>query len=186
MNVTAALEAILVVAAEPVPTEHLATFVERPVAEVETLLTDLAAEYRGESGGRARGFELRCGARGWRLYSSNTYADIVAEFVRDGASAKLSQAALETLAVIAYRGPVTRGQVSAIRGVSVDGVVRTLTARNLIAATGEDPVTGATLFSTTSEFLDRLGIGSRDELPPLAPHLPGVEALADTEILDFA
>ncbi|WP_159797348.1 SMC-Scp complex subunit ScpB [Puerhibacterium puerhi] len=175
----AALEALLMVAEGPVPTERLAAVVGLPVAEVRGLLDDLAAEYRGETGGRPRGFELREGAAGWRVYSSRAHHDVVARLVRDGQTSRLSQAALETLAVIAYRQPVTRGQVSAVRGVNVDGVVRTLLARGLVAEVGQDPLTGAALFGTTGEFLDRMGWTSLDELPPLAPHLPGLDALEE-------
>ncbi|HWV79406.1 MAG TPA: SMC-Scp complex subunit ScpB [Isoptericola sp.] len=178
-GLAAALEAVLMVAESPVPVERLAAGVARTVPEVVAVLEELAAEYRGETGGRPRGFELREGAAGWRVYSARAQADVVAAFVLEGQSSRLSQAALETLAVIAYRQPVTRGQVSAVRGVSVDGVVRTLLARGLIAETGQDPMTGAVLFGTTGEFLDRMGWSSLEELPPLAPHLPDVgEAIA--------
>jgi segregation and condensation protein B len=175
----AALEALLMVAEGPVPVERLAAVVGLPADEVRALLADLAAEYRGETGGRPRGFELREGAAGWRIWSARAQHDVVARLVRDGQTSRLSQAALETLAVIAYRQPVTRGQVSAIRGVNVDGVVRTLLARGLVAETGHDPLTGAALFGTTGEFLDRMGWTSLDELPPLAPHLPGLDALEE-------
>ena len=174
----AALEAVLMVAETPVPVERLAAALDMPVPEVSALLEDLAAEYRGDEGGRPRGFELRGGAQGWRFYSARAHADVVGRLVLEGQSSRLSQAALETLAVIAYRQPVTRGQVSAVRGVNVDGVVRTLLARGLIAETGQDPLSGAALFGTTGEFLDRMGWQSLDELPPLAPHLPGVEDVA--------
>jgi segregation and condensation protein B len=174
----AALEAVLMVAESPVPVERLAAAVDLPVPEARALLEELAAEYRGDDGGRPRGFELREGAGGWRVYSARAHADVVGRFVLEGQSARLSQAALETLAVIAYRQPVTRGQVSAVRGVNVDGVVRTLLARGLVAEIGQDPMTGAVLFGTTAEFLDRMGWTSLDELPPLAPHLPGVEEAA--------
>lgn len=174
----AALEAILMVAESPVPTERLAAAVERPTAVVEECLAGLVEETTGAAGGRPRGFELRRGADGWRVYSAPAHADVVARFVLEGQSSRLSQAALETLAVIAYRQPVSRGQVSAVRGVNVDGVVRTLLARGLIAEMGQDPSSGAVLFGTTGEFLDRMGWTSLSELPPLSPHLPGVEAVA--------
>jgi segregation and condensation protein B len=170
-KLAATLEALLIVADAPVPTERLAAVVERPAVEVTDALTSLAAGYVDVG----RGFELRQGAQGWRLYSAPEFDDVIARFVLDGASARLSQAALETLAVIAYRQPVSRGAVSAVRGVNVDGVVRTLLARNLIAEVGTDPASGATLFGTTPEFLDRLGLTTLDALPPLAPHLPGAE-----------
>ncbi|PRZ03493.1 segregation and condensation protein B [Isoptericola sp. CG 20/1183] len=175
----AALESILMVAEAPVEVERLAAAVGRPTAEVADALERLAGEYRGETGPRPRGFELRRGAQGWRVYSSREHAEVVSRFVLEGQSSRLSQAALETLAVVAYRQPVTRGQVSAVRGVNVDGVVRTLLARGLVAEVGQDPLSGAVLFGTTAEFLDRMGWSSLDELPPLAPHLPGVEAVGD-------
>ena len=175
----AALESILMVAEAPVEAERLAVAVGRPTAEVAGVLERLAAEYRGEAGQRPRGFDLRRGAGGWRVYSAREHADVVSRFVLEGQSSRLSQAALETLAVIAYRQPVTRGQVSAVRGVNVDGVVRTLLARGLVAEVGQDPLSGAVLFGTTAEFLDRMGWSSLDDLPPLAPHLPGVEAVGD-------
>ncbi len=175
-GLAAALEAVLMVADAPVSVERLAAIVERPVADVAAHLEDLAAEYAGRDG-RPRGFVLREGAQGWRIYSAPEHADVVARLVLEGQSARLSQAALETLAVIAYRQPVTRGQVSAVRGVNVDGVVRTLLARGLVAEVGQDPLGGAVLFGTTAEFLDKMGWASLDELPPIAPHLPGIDAL---------
>ena len=173
----ATLEAVLMVADEPVPAVRLASVLALPVAEVERLLADLADEYAGRTGGRPRGFELRAAAGGWRIYSAPAYADVVGRFVLDGQSARLTQAALETLAVIAYRQPVTRGQVSAVRGVNVDSVVRTLTARGLVADVGTEPSSGALLYATTGYFLERMGLSSLDELPPLAPYLPDIDAL---------
>ncbi|AEE46008.1 SMC-Scp complex subunit ScpB [Cellulomonas fimi] len=173
----AALEAVLMVADEPVPAVRLAAVLALPVSRVEELLAELAAEYRGERGGRQRGFELRRAGEGWRIYSGPAYADVVGRFVLDGQTARLTQAALETLAVVAYRQPVTRGQVSAVRGVNVDGVVRTLTARGLVAEVGTDPTSGAVLYATTGYFLERMGVSSLDELPPLAPYLPDIDAL---------
>ena len=173
----AALEAVLMVADEPIPAIRLASVLALPTDRVADLLADLAADYRGERGGRARGFELRQVGDGWRIYSAPVYADVVGRFVLDGQSARLTQAALETLAVIAYRQPVTRGQVSAVRGVNVDGVVRTLTARGLVAETGTDPSSGALLYETTGYFLERMGLSSLDHLPPLAPYLPDIDVL---------
>jgi len=173
----AALEAVLMVADEPVPTVRLASVLALPTERVEQLLGELVADYRGEAGGRARGFELRAVGDGWRIYSAPVYADVVGRFVLDGQSARLTQAALETLAVIAYRQPVTRGQVSAVRGVNVDGVVRTLTARGLVVETGTDPSSGALLYETTGYFLERMGLSSLDQLPPLAPYLPDIDVL---------
>ncbi|MBT0995077.1 SMC-Scp complex subunit ScpB [Cellulomonas sp. DKR-3] len=173
----AALEAVLMVADEPVPAVRLAAVLALPTDRVEELLEQLAAEYRGEGEGRARGFELRRAGEGWRIYSAPAYADVVGRFVLDGQTARLTQAALETLAVIAYRQPVTRGQVSGVRGVNVDGVVRTLTARGLITEVGTEPTSGALLYGTTGYFLERMGLSTLDELPPLAPYLPEIDAL---------
>lgn len=172
----AALEAVLMVVDEPVPAVRLATVLGLPTAEVEEMLHELAADYRGQDGGRPRGFELREVGGGWRIYSAPAYADVVSRFVLDGQTARLTHAALETLAVIAYRQPVTRGQVSAVRGVNVDSVVRTLVARGLVTEVGTEP-SGAVLYGTTSYFLERMGLTSLDELPPLAPYLPDIEHL---------
>ena len=169
----ALLEAVLLVTDEPVPATVLAQVVERPTAEVEQVLAALAAEYTAQG----RGFELRSVAGGWRLYTRAECAPWVERFVVDGQQARLTQAALETLAVIAYRQPVTRARVSAVRGVNVDGVVRTLVARGLIAEAGQDPDSAGTLYRTTPLLLERLGLGSLDELPALAPLLPELSEL---------
>ncbi|CED92194.1 SMC-Scp complex subunit ScpB [Actinomyces succiniciruminis] len=181
----AAVEAVLVVADEPVTAAALAAALGREETDVEALLESLAAEYAGEApspdrGVRARGFVLRRAAGGWRLASAPRFSDLVERFVIGGATARLSQAALETLAVIAYRQPVTRGRIAAIRGVNVDGVVRTLHARGLIEEAGSEP-SGAILYRTTGEFLEYLGLDSLDDLPPLAPYLPDTSALGDIE-----
>jgi segregation and condensation protein B len=173
----AAVEAVLMVADEPVPAVQLATVLGLPTDQVEQILAGLAAEYRGADGGRPRGFELRNVAEGWRFYSAAAHADVVGRFVLDGQTARLTQAALETLAVIAYRQPVTRGQVSAVRGVNVDSVVRTLAARGLVTELGTEP-SGAVQYGTTSYFLERLGMTSLDELPPLAPYLPDLDTMS--------
>ena len=172
----AAIEAVLMVADEPVPSVQIATVLGMPTGDVEALLEELAAEYRGGDG-RPRGFELRNVAGGWRFYSAPAHADVVGRFVLDGQTARLTQAALETLAVIAYRQPVTRGQVSAVRGVNVDSVVRTLAARGLVAELGTEP-SGAVLYGTTPYFLERMGMTSLDELPPLAPYLPDLDTMS--------
>ena len=172
---TAVLEAVLLVTDEPVPATTLAQVAERPTAEVEQALQALADEY-AEAG---RGFALRLVAGGWRLYTRADCAAYVERFVLDGQQARLTQAALETLAVIAYRQPVTRARVSAVRGVNVDGVVRTLLARGLIAEAGQDPDSAGTLYRTTPMFLERLGLQSLDDLPPLAPLLPELSELDD-------
>lgn len=179
-GVPAALEAILMVADEPVPLDRLAAALAVPPARVLEALTDLAAGYEG------RGFALREVGRGWRFYSHPDYADVVADFVRDGQTARLTQAALETLAVIAYRQPVSRGRIAGIRGVNVDSVVRTLLTRGLVRETGTDSETGAVLYATTDFFLERLGLRSLDELPPLAPYLPEVDALGALDQIDAA
>ncbi|WP_142113405.1 SMC-Scp complex subunit ScpB [Rarobacter incanus] len=173
----AALEAILMVVDQPITARELAALTRRPLGQVTAQLASLAAEYEGKGGARPRGFALREVAGGWRIYSAAPFADVVAKFVLDGQSARLTQAALETLAIVAYRQPVTRGQISAIRGVNVDGVVRTLTTRGLIAELGSDEGSGALLYGTTAYFLERMGMSTLDELPPLAPHLPEFDAL---------
>ena len=163
-----ALEAILMVADEPLDEVALATVVGYPVAEVGQALAALAEEYDAQG----RGFELRNVAGGWRFYTRDDYAAVVERFVLDGQQARLTQAALETLAVVAYKQPVSRARVSAIRGVNVDGVMRTLVTRGLVEEAGADAETGAHLYRTTSYFLERIGITSLDELPELAPFLP--------------
>ena len=167
----AALEAVLLVTDEPVPAMTLAQVTERPTEEVERTLRQLAEDYVAAG----RGFELRNVAGGWRLYTRPDCAPYVERFVLDGQSARLTQAALETLAVIAYRQPVTRSRVSAVRGVNVDGVVRTLLARGLITESGQDDDTGGILYRTTPLLLERLGLQSLDDLPSLAPLLPDLE-----------
>lgn len=171
----AVLEAVLLVTDEPVPSVTLAQVVERPTHEVEAVLSSLAAEYLAHG----RGFELRQVAGGWRLYTRADCAPYVERFVLDGQQARLTQAALETLAVIAYRQPVTRQRVSAVRGVNVDGVVRTLLARGLVTEAGTDEDTGATRYRTTTYFLERLGLQSLEELPSLAPLLPDLDDVFD-------
>ncbi len=168
-----ALEAVLMVVDEPVPELALAQVVERPTDEVAGVLADLAKEY-AEQG---RGFELRRVAGGWRFYTRADCATVVERFVRDGQQARLTQAALETLAVVAYRQPVARARVAAVRGVNVDGVMRTLVSRGLIEEAGTDRESGAILYRTTTLFLERMGLDSLDDLPALAPHLPDLAAV---------
>src|SRR6476659_9828534 len=167
------LEALLMIADQPLDETTLATAVGHPVAGVTGALTELAAEY-AEQG---RGFELRNVAGGWRYYTREEYAPVVEAFVLDGQQARLTQAALETLAVVAYRQPVPRARIAAIRGVNVDGVVRTLVNRGLIEEAGTEPDSQALLYRTTALFLERLGLASVDELPSLAPFLPDLESL---------
>lgn len=176
----AAAEAVLVVADGPVTCAALAEALGVGETRAGELLESLAAEYAGDGDGPARGFVLRRAAGGWRLASAPAFHDLVERFVIGGATSRLSQAALETLAVIAYRQPVTRGRIAAIRGVSVDGVVRTLCARGLIEEAGAEPG-GALLYRTTDEFLEYLGLDSLDDLPPLAPYLPEASALGEIE-----
>jgi segregation and condensation protein B len=170
-----ALEAILMVVDEPVRDVTLAQVTERPTDEVAAALRGLAAEYDDQN----RGFELREVAGGWRFYTRASASAYVEKFVLDGQQARLTQAALETLAVVAYRQPVSRQRVSAVRGVNVDGVMRTLLARGLVEEAGHDGEGGSTLYRTSSYFLERLGLRSVDELPELAPFLPDMDALDD-------
>jgi segregation and condensation protein B len=172
-NVAGALEALLLLAAEPVTEFELAQAVGVPESVVAETLAELVAFYE-ETG---RGFELRQVAGGWRYYTREEHADLIIRYVTEGQQSKLSQAALETLAVVAYTQPISRGRVSAVRGVNVDGVMRTLLARGLIEEAGHDSESGALLFATTSYFLERMGLQSLDDLPPLAPQLPEVEEL---------
>lgn len=175
----AAVEAVLMVTEEPVTAAELAAALKLSEHQVVALLDEIRLDADGESGGRQRGYELREVAGGYRFYSRLAYADQVSAFILGGQTARLSQAALETLAIIAYRQPVARSQVAAIRGVNVDGVVRTLVHRGLVDTAGTDPVTGATLYTTTPVFLEKLGISSVEELPQLSPHLPGVDAVEE-------
>ncbi len=167
------LEALLMVVDEPVEEVLLAQVTERPIAEVSAALTSLAQEY-ADAG---RGFDLRNIAGGWRFYSRAEFAPWVERFVLEGQTAKLTQAALETLAVVAYRQPITRARISAIRGVNVESVLRTLVSRELVAETGQEEATGAILYTTTPYFLERMGLSSLEQLPEIAPHLPELSAL---------
>jgi segregation and condensation protein B len=169
------LESILIVVDQPVGAAELAQVTEQPTAEVSRLLGELADDYAAAD----RGFVLREVAGGWRLFSSPSCSSYVERFVLEGQQARLTQAALETLAVVAYRQPVGRTAISGIRGVNVDGVVRTLLARGLIEEAGQES-SGATLYVTTPYFLSRLGLRSLDELPSLAPYLPtDIDSLSD-------
>jgi segregation and condensation protein B len=171
----ASLEAILLVVDEPVAEVMLAQVLERPREEITREIAGLAASYQAEG----RGFELREVAGGWRFYTREECAPVVERFVRDGQEVRLTQAALETLAVVAYRQPVSRARVSAVRGVNCDGVMRTLTLRGLVEEAGTEHETGAILYRTTSYFLERLGLASLADLPELAPFLP--DQIEDTE-----
>jgi segregation and condensation protein B len=163
-----ALEAVLMVADQPLDHLTLASAVGYPPGRVTEALQSLAEEYTEQG----RGFDLRNVAGGWRFYTREEYAAVVERFVLDGQQARLTQAALETLAVVAYKQPVSRARVSAIRGVNVDGVIRTLVTRGLVEEAGTDRETTAVLYRTTSHFLERIGVTSLDDLPELAPFLP--------------
>ncbi|MEI5675070.1 MULTISPECIES: SMC-Scp complex subunit ScpB [unclassified Nocardioides] len=169
------------VADQPLDVASLASAVGYPVDDVTAALAALAAEY-DEQG---RGFELRHVAGGWRFYTREKYAVVVEAFVLEGQQARLTQAALETLAVVAYKQPVSRARVSAIRGVNVDGVMRTLLTRGLVEEAGQDGETGANLYRTTRYFLERIGVTSLDELPELAPYLPDMDDLEE-ELAEMA
>jgi segregation and condensation protein B len=170
------LEAVLLVADEPVPAAAMAEATGQPRALVSELLVELAGEYARDG----RGFVLRAVAGGWRLYTHPGTHAAVETYVRAGQHSRLTRAALETLAVVAYRQPVTRHQVAAVRGVNVDGVFRTLLARGLIREVGRDDGPGqAVLYGTTAAFLEQLGLNTLDQLPPLKDYLPEGVDLAD-------
>jgi segregation and condensation protein B len=173
LELNRSLEAILMVVDEPVSELILAQITETPTEMVISALQELAHDYE-ESG---RGFELRQISGGWRFYSHPDLSPIVEKFVLDGQQSRLTQAALETLAVIAYRQPVSRARVSAIRGVNVEAVMKTLVTRGLVEESGIEHETGAILYSTTSFFLEKLGLNNVNDLPALAPFLPDVDAL---------
>ncbi|WP_193510195.1 SMC-Scp complex subunit ScpB [Cryobacterium sp. BB736] len=166
-----ALEAILMVADEPQSIVGLATGLGAPVAAVRHTIEQLVADYDGEDGGIRRGFELREVGGGWRIYVRPEHDTVVRDFVSTQNPSRLSQAALETLAVIAYKQPISRGQVASIRAVNVDSVVRTLLGRGLITEAFTDPETGAIHYETTDLLLQQLGINSLDELPHISPLL---------------
>jgi segregation and condensation protein B len=165
------LEAILMVADEPQSLIHLATAVDRPLKEVAAAVQRLVADFDGVSGGIRRGFELREVAGGWRIYVRPEHDPVVADFVLTQNPSRLSQAALETLAVIAYKQPISRGSIASIRAVNVDSVVRTLLGRGLITEAFTDAETGAINYATTDLLLTQLGINSLDELPHISPLL---------------
>jgi segregation and condensation protein B len=170
-----ALESILLVVDSPIAEEQLAGVLDQSVKRVTAALHRLAARYTEQGSG----IDLRRIGDGWRFYTRDRFAPFVEKLLLDGQRAKLTRAALETLAVIAYRQPVTRARIAAVRGVNVDGVIRTLVARGLIAETGTDSDTGGILYRTTELFLERLGLSSLGDLPPIAPLLPEVDAIDD-------
>ena len=168
-----ALEAVLMVTEEPIDEARFAAALGLPIDEVARHLAELALGYSAEE----RGFELRRVAGGWRIYSRSDYVEVVQRFLLDGQTSKLSQAALETLAIVAYRQPVSRVRVGGIRGVNVDAVMRTLVSRNLVEEAGQDHESGAVLYRTTDYFLQRVGLTSLAELPELAPYLPDADVI---------
>jgi segregation and condensation protein B len=171
----AGLEALLLVTDSPASEEVLAGALDQPVARVQAALRRLSDGYTGDG----RGIDLRRVGDGWRFYTRDIHAPFVERLLLDGQRAKLTRAALETLAVVAYRQPVTRSRVAAVRGVNVDGVMRTLLARGLVEEAGSDPETQGVLYRTTELFLERLGLSSLEDLPPIAPLLPDVDAIDD-------
>lgn len=177
-SLAAAIEALLLIADEPMSAEDLGTILVTPPDAITETVERLQADY-SESG---RGFTIRREAAGWRFVTAADCSDLVTRYVKEGQNARLSQAALETLAVVAYRQPVSRGRVSAIRAVNVDGVMKTLMNRGLITEVGHDEESGAVLYATTEYFLQRLGIASLDELPPVADYLPDIADLDSPEL----
>ncbi|MGA8987659.1 SMC-Scp complex subunit ScpB [Aeromicrobium sp.] len=180
LDIRPALEAVLMVADQPLDHLTLAQAVGHPPTDVEQTLVELASEYTDQG----RGFELRNIAGGWRFFTREEFAGAVERFILDGQQARLTQAALETMAVVAYRQPISRSRISAIRGVNVDGVVRTLVTRGLIEEDGIDAESGAILYRTTSYFLERMGLGDLSELPDIAGHLPELQDMDDEGLVD--
>ena len=171
LDLERAVEAILMVADEPIALVSLATALNRPVPAVRQSIERLVADYDGEDGGVRRGFELREVGGGWRIYTRTDYDDAVREFVLTQTPTRLGPAALETLAVIAYKQPISRGSIASIRAVNVDSVVRTLLGRGLVTEAFTDSETGAIHYETTDLLLTQLGINSLDELPHISPLL---------------
>lgn len=174
-ELTGTLEALLLVVDTPISTAALAAVIDQPADRVGQALTHLSAALAE----RASGIDLRENTDGWRMYTRAQYAPYVEKLLLDGARSKLTRAALETLAVVAYRQPVTRSRVSAVRGVNVDAVMRTLLMRGLITEAGTDEESGAVMFATTELFLERLGLTSLSELPDIAPLLPDMDVIDD-------
>lgn len=177
-SLAAAVEALLLIADDPMTAEDLGTVLDTPPDEITDTVEQLQSHYATTG----RGFTIRRETGGWRFVTAADCSDLVSRFVKEGQNARLSQAALETLAVVAYRQPVSRGRVSAIRAVNVDGVMKTLMNRGLITEVGHDEDSGAVLYATTEYFLQRLGISSLDELPPVADYLPDLADLDSPEL----
>ena len=178
-DLRSAVEAIVMITDAPLSIINLATALESPVNEVRDAISSLVADYDGVDGSTPRGFELREVGGGWRIYVRADYDWAVKSFVANENPTKLSQAALETLAVIAYKQPISRGQVASIRAVNVDSVVRTLHSRGLIVELYTDSETGAIHYGTAPLLLEVLGINSLDELPLISPYLPGANSNFD-------
>ena len=173
-----AIEAVVLVAHDPVPPELLAQLLERSVTDVERWCHELAADYEAQE----RGFELVRVAGGYRFQTHPDLTPYVERFLLNDQRARLSAAALETLAIVAYKQPISRAQIAAIRGVDPDGVLRTLHGRGYIDCVGRDPGPGqAVLYGTTTSFLERLGLDSLDDLPPIADHIPGADVVEALE-----
>lgn len=181
-NLQAAVEAILMITDVPLSLVALATALERPVNEVREAVVSLQSDYNGETGGPVRGFQLREIGGGWRIFVRQDYDWAVRMFIANENPTKLSQAALETLAVIAYKQPISRGQVASIRAVNVDSVVKTLLSRGLISELYTDSETGAINYGTTPLLLELLGINSLEELPLISPYLPDANTNFDAEL----
>ncbi|MBJ7341388.1 SMC-Scp complex subunit ScpB [Mycolicibacterium sp.] len=171
----AILESLLLVVDTPVTVDALAAAVDQPAYRVAAKLHVMADDFAA----RSSGIDLREAGGGWRMYTRARYAPYVERLLLDGTRSKLTRAALETLAVVAYRQPVSRVRVSAVRGVNCDAVMRTLLARGLITESGVDSDTGATTFATTELFLERLGLSTLTDLPDIAPLLPDVDNIDD-------
>lgn len=181
-NLRAAVEAILMVTEMPLSLVAIATALERPVGEVRAAVAELKADYDGIDGSTLRGFELREVGGGWRIFVRQDFDWAVRMFIANENPTKLSQAALETLAVIAYKQPISRGQIASIRAVNVDSVVRTLLSRGLITELYTDSESGAIHYGTTELLLEVLGINSLDEMPLISPFLPDANSNFDVTI----
>jgi segregation and condensation protein B len=174
-----AIEAIVLVATDPIPDQLLAQVIELPVVSVRQLCAELAQSYRHED----RGFQFVEVAGGWRYQTHPDLAPYIEKYVLEGQTARLSSAALETLSIVAYKQPLSRAQMSAIRGVNVDGVLRTLVQKGYVEEVGQDSGPGqASLFGTTQLFLERLGLASVDDLPPLGEFVPDASVVEALEL----